>query len=826
MIRPVSHACSLSILAALLFGSLAPIGAAMKNVDFTKGETLDPGGKHKLQDRTLGPTGMWGQIYSQSMNRGASRDARQILVTRVDAGSPADGKINVGDVILGVSGKAFDRDARKALAAAIEKAEETNGNLSLKVWREGKTADATLQLKVMGAFDPNNPFNCAYTDAVIDQMAAHALKAKLPPEKRSSKEDITSFMPPMYALGMLATGKEELMPKVRALAHWLSIDQKTGEPITFDVSPEGKRVWHTSYRLIFLSEYYLATGDKKVLPAIETLAVGGAKGQSGAGTYGHRFSSRKPDGSYHGPLLGYGAINNAALSMTTGLLLAKKCGIDHPVVNGSIARGKRFFDFFVEHGGIPYGDHWAGSHYFENNGTSGLTAILYGFLGDDRGQRFFSSMAVAASPTGREEGHQGCYWSYLWSNLGAARSGQEGLNASFLETRYLHTLERGWNGQVMDQSNIGPTKYNKGRGDVTGERLLMMSLGRKKVHFAGKDMVVNKPLTGKVLAEALEGGRLIYHKELRSKLSEEDIFRLLRHELPPVRITAATAMQEQKLKRVDRLIEMINDDNRYARYGALSALAKAGWNSKEAVDAILKRILQDEDILFRYFAVDALKSGKGKDFGLHGAAGPSVPVLLKLASKPAPNDPRGHLTWHIAEALFYYKNDLFKSYTIQSAEDETLLVESVRQFLLNENGRARSSVPLEALTEKQLSSLWDTILLTTRENAPSGIMFSKGVRTKGLEVLAKYRIKEGLDVMIELSDQRIELTEENKWVPWFAETMLKVLPLYGPDAMPIIEIVEKWPVLEGRGKKIAEQLPKLKQEIASAPKQKLVSVRK
>lgn len=99
--------------------------------------------------------------------------------------------------------------------------------------------------------------------------------------------------------------------------------------------------------------------------------------------------------------------------MLTGLALAEKCGIEHPELTASIARGKRFFDFFVEHGGIPYGDHWAGIEYFENNGTSGLSAIAYGLMGDDRGQRFFSAMAVASAPTGREEGHQGCYWSHL-----------------------------------------------------------------------------------------------------------------------------------------------------------------------------------------------------------------------------------------------------------------------------------------------------------------------------------------------------------------------------------------------------------------------------
>jgi hypothetical protein len=820
-----SHASLLVLLLSSLCMGLAPAGLNANVPDFTKGEVLDPNhSKKKMPDRAMGPTGLWGQVYSQGMKEGASRDARQFLITVVEAGSPADGKIHIGDVVLGIAGRNFDRDARKLLAAAIQQAEQTNGNLPLKIWREGRVFNSTLQLKVMGEFDEANPFNCAYTDAVIDQMVDHALTIKLPPEKRTSKEDVFPFMSTMSALGMLATGREELMPKVRAFAHSLCTN-KSGEPITFEVSSRGKRVWHTSYQLIFLAEYYMATGDEFVLPAIRTLGVGAAKGQSGVGSYGHRFSSRQPDGSYHGPLEGYGAINNAGLSMLTGLVLAEKCGIEHPELTAAIARGKRFFDFFVEYGGIPYGDHWAGTNYFENNGTSGLSAIAYGLMGDTRGQRFFSAMAVGAAPTGREDGHKGSYWSYLWSDLGAARSGKLGLNASFLETRYLRTLERSWDGQVIDQSNIGPTKYSKGRGDVTGERLLLMSLGRKSLYFTGKEMEVERPLEGQALADTLAAGRLIYDPEHRKNLPEEIIFRLLRHELPPVRITAAKAMQEQKLERVDRLIEMVNDPDRYARYGACNGLAYAGWNSEEAVYAILLRMVQDEDILFRYFAVDALSSGKNKAYGLHGAAARAVPVLLKLASEPAANDPRGHLTWQISEALFYYKSNLFKSYPPESAVAERLLLESLQQFLLNENGRARSMVPLKDLTEEQLTFLWEGILQATLHNAPSGIMFSKGVRTSGLAVLAQYRIKEGLGVMAELAESWIGPGEARRWVPWFADTMFAVLPLYGRDALPVIEIIEQWPVLEGRGKYLAEKLPDLKKEIENAPKYDLISVR-
>jgi hypothetical protein len=827
MFNPITHKTRpyILLLSLVILSSAVCTAAATGGVpDFTKGELLDP--KHKKKkfyDRTLGPTGLWGQVFARNMANGASRDARQFVVTKVEAGSPADGIMQVGDVVLGAYGRNFDADARKQLAAAIQNAEETNGLLSLKVWREGRTMDKSLQLKVMGAYDPNNPFNCAYTDAVIEHMSEHAKSKLLPPEERVNKADKYPFMSSMYALGLLATGNPALKTQVRDYAHYLCIDQKTKEPITFEVSSRGKRVWHTSYHLIFLAEYYMATGDEYVLPAIKTLGIGGAKGQSGVGSYGHRFSSRKEDGSYHGPLEGYGAINNAGLSMLTGIVLASKCGVEHPEITDAIARGKRFFDFFVEHGGIPYGDHWAGTHYFENNGTSGLSAIVYGLMGDTRGQRFFSSMAVASAPTGREEGHQGSYWSYLWSDLGAARSGQAGLNAAFAETRYLRTLERGWTGQVIDQSNVGPTKY-QGRGDVTGERLLLMSLGRKKLYFTGKEMAVERPLEGADLAGAIAAGRLIYHPEARQTLPEEAIFKLLRHELPAARNVAAMALKEQGLEREERLIKMLNDPDRYARYGACQAFGQIGFKSEKALELLLLRLAQDQDILFRFFAVETLAQQKD-DFG--DIANKVMMVLYKLGSKPVANDPRGHLAWHISEAL--YHKGLIRKYPPSSPREEELFIACSNNILTNPNGRARSMIKFDSLTDEQLSKLWRGIYEATRHNAPSGIMFSKGVRTGGLAAMAQHRIKEGLDAMLYFADSWIDTAEvtpeEKRWVPWFADTMFAALPMYGRDALPVIEKIEQWPVLKGRGKYLAEQLPALKKQIENAPRYELTSIK-
>ena len=62
--------------------------------DLTAGGEADD--KH---DWTLGPTGARGWIWGWNLE---TADARQILITEVAEGSPAEGNLEVGDVVLGV----------------------------------------------------------------------------------------------------------------------------------------------------------------------------------------------------------------------------------------------------------------------------------------------------------------------------------------------------------------------------------------------------------------------------------------------------------------------------------------------------------------------------------------------------------------------------------------------------------------------------------------------------------------------------------------------------------------------------------------------------
>ena len=111
---------------------------------------LTQGGKpDDNHDWTLGPTGARGWIWGWDLE---TTDSRQILVTQVDRGSPADGVPLVDDVILGVDGKPFTEDARKSFGRAITEAERprNKGILKLPLWRKGGKRQVQVKLKVLG----------------------------------------------------------------------------------------------------------------------------------------------------------------------------------------------------------------------------------------------------------------------------------------------------------------------------------------------------------------------------------------------------------------------------------------------------------------------------------------------------------------------------------------------------------------------------------------------------------------------------------------------------------------------------------------------------
>ena len=282
----------LTVLSAVMFVEhCSAAGKTPTPPDLTAGGERDP----KQADFNLGPTGARAWVWGR---HGGSYTSRQILITQVAPDSPASNVLKVGDVVLGVNGKPFDSECRRAFGQAIAQAEIT-GKLPLLVWRTGKKMDLTLNLKILGAYSKTWPADCKKSANILRQGC-----------KWIAATELKGITGDINALCLLASGDKQYMPKIKAYAHSVaSMDRKPDF-----ATQRGHFCWGWGYRSIFLAEYYMATSDKLVIPALHAYTLEIARCQSRVGTWGHQGAMPKVNGGkLHGRLGGYGAVNAAGL---------------------------------------------------------------------------------------------------------------------------------------------------------------------------------------------------------------------------------------------------------------------------------------------------------------------------------------------------------------------------------------------------------------------------------------------------------------------------------------------------------------------------------
>lgn len=196
--------------------------------DFTAG-----GKKDESQDWLLGPTGLRGWLFIR--NRDLTAASRQILVTEVDQGSPADGILQVDDVILGVYGKPFEDGARGSFGHTIATAEEKTGILPLTIWRDGTASNVNLKLQVLGAYSETAPYDCPKSKAIFEQ------RCRLIAERGLQNTDIPDHL---NALALLASGDKTYDAMLAEYA----------EKAAASVQPEDTWNRYIGYANLFLSE--------------------------------------------------------------------------------------------------------------------------------------------------------------------------------------------------------------------------------------------------------------------------------------------------------------------------------------------------------------------------------------------------------------------------------------------------------------------------------------------------------------------------------------------------------------------------------------------
>ncbi len=745
--------------------------------DFTRGDTVDLTAEGMSVDRNLGATGARGWMYDR-MER-----ANQILITHVHEGSPADGVLRVGDVILGIGDEPFESDARRTFGMALTQAETTEGGgrLHLLRWREGRTDQVTIQLEVLGSYSDTTPWDCEKSRRILDNAGAYLERIGTPV---GSELGIPALV---GSLGLLATGEERYRPLVRDHVEALvRLAAGSGDRPPYQSYP----AWTWGYANLLLTEYYLLTGDRQVLPAIEAFSTAMARGQAMTGTWGHGMAPPDPiSGELHGPLGGYGTMNQISTICWMSLVLAQRCGVTNPVIEHAVRGKYEYLRDFIDTGTITYGDNLPGGFMHDDNGKTSAAAVGFALVGDRPGTAFFSRMTVASHAV-REDGHTGNYWSDLWGGPGAARAGREACGAFLLEDAWRFDLERRWDGGFEYQAKAGMgngVDPNTGRQrvmsehttphwDTTGARLVLYSLPRETLAITGRD-AITVALAPDEISEVIEAGRPAADAPWPRKydpLPTPQLLELLASWSPVVREQAARSLADREDAPIEALRAMLAADNRYARYGACVALRHLGPRAQPAVGDLIDLLASDDRVL-QISAIQALG-------GTEDAR--AVEALFSMAGQAFPDDHYDVVRRRIADALFGRTDSLFE--TARRYDDRERLLEATRGFLTSITGHSRSVVAenvVPGLSFEEFQNLWPQIEHATSTSATT---YNTAIHMATLRRLQEERVREGIDRCVAYLTGMRKHGSQNR-VP----EVLEILRGYGAHARSVLPGLER-----------------------------------
>ncbi len=752
--------------------------------DFTGGDAIPEGAVH---DWNLGATGARGWMHCEKLT---TRDARQIYITEVAEGSPADGILEVGDVVLGVGNESFSSDARTAFGKALSRAESEvgGGHLPLLRWRDGKAQSVVVKLPVLGSYSATAPYDCPKSERILDWGCEVLAERVADPSYRQNP--ITRSL---NALALLASGNPEYLPLVRREAQWAS-----------EFSADSFQTWHYGYVIALLAEYQMATGDDSFAPGMRRLAMESAEGQSIVGSWGHKFAG--PDGR----LQGYGMMNAPGLPLTISLILAREAGVDDPEVAEAIEKSARLLRFYIGKGAVPYGDHhpWIQTH--EDNGKCGMAAVMFDLMDEPDGAEFFSRMSVASHGSERDTGHTGNFFNILWATPGVMKSGPQATGAWMQAFgAWYFDLARRWDGTFLHQGPPQPRNDKYQGWDGAGTYLLAYAMPRKQIYLTGKRPSVAPRLDSgeaKALIRDGQGWSNIDRNSFYDSLSESQLLARLESWSPVVRERAAMALGRRDTEApIATLMEMLQAGRIETRYGACQALIQFKGKASPAIP-LLSESLDHDDLWLRVKAAEALGA-------IGDEAMPTVPKLLtRLAVGPTEEDPRGMEQRYLCFTLFNRRGGMLGR-SLEGVDREALY-EAVRAGLRNQDGRARGSLGTvyDHLTFEEIRPLLPSIHRAVVEPAPSGIMFADGIRLAGLKLLADNRIKEGIPLCL-------EVMEIDRWGKRNRiDRCLKAIDQYGGAAesiLPELRQLEKDLLAHREAKGLASQIEQLREIIAN-----------
>jgi hypothetical protein len=254
-----------------------------------------------------------------------------------------------------------------------------------------------------------------------------------------------------------------------------------------------------------------------------------------------------------------------------------------------------------------------------------------------------------AAHGGLERGHTGHYFNQLWTGLAADLSGPQATAAFFRKTRWLHTLNRTWDGNFTYDCSAYKNGIFSYRGlSDTGSHLLNYCGGRNKLHITGKDPDKSLWLPAAGIDEAIS----LADYGIAQK-SEQELLDLFSHPMPQIRVQAIWALRailEEKpadtLGYLDEKIgrslnsltkdpysdKLVDQKNKTLFYAAIAKLLKHKRHPARASGSqLIKNMPIDDFHLVADQAVAIIKD-KNRTFHSYHGLGPQTNVIEMLAN--------------------------------------------------------------------------------------------------------------------------------------------------------------------------------------------------
>ena len=244
----------------------------------------------------LGPTGIRASMRPDEPDRFFVEHVFQ------DERSPARGKLEQGDVIIGANGERFATPHRfsrrtpadgrgwdgplKDLAGHIEDSQGKDGVLQLLVLPQGDpdaVRSIDLQLPAVGRFSPDFPFNCPRSERMLEQLCDFLVR-DYESERWKARDQFWGniYGPSHQLLALMASGIEKYEPIIER--HRLAYHGRTYSP-----RDGGFAMWRWGYDAIIMGEMYRLYGDENLLEPMRSLARAAPWGSfDRSGIYTHR----------------------------------------------------------------------------------------------------------------------------------------------------------------------------------------------------------------------------------------------------------------------------------------------------------------------------------------------------------------------------------------------------------------------------------------------------------------------------------------------------------------------------------------------------------